>query len=211
MLCEIVAAALSEDRATLQPSRISDAQHVLVKGLADLGVDISIDEDFGVVNVAGCRGYPPDTDAIVTVEGDTDALPLLLAVAATGLGTRLVRAPFGAGVSAIPTVSSGLRDLGCGLTCEEVVDGVEYSIAASGLRGGRLYFSGSRRGLELAALLLAAPLCRADVQIELSKPLDRTEPVIEAESAMKNRGVELIRNGFQRFIIPAPQFYGRPA
>jgi len=110
----------------------------------------------------------------------------------------------------IGDLAAGLRQLGASLTCLEREGYPPLFIEAAGLAGGLARISGETSSQFLSALLMAAPLARAPVAIEI---IDRlvSEPYVAMTLALMARyGVRVERPAPLRYEVPAPARYASP-
>jgi 3-phosphoshikimate 1-carboxyvinyltransferase len=74
-------------------------------------------------------------------------------------------------------------------------------ITASGLRGGKTKIAGDISSQFLSALLMVAPYAKSPIEIELTTELNSKPYVDMTIAIMRDFGVEVERNGYNRFTI----------
>jgi 3-phosphoshikimate 1-carboxyvinyltransferase len=79
-------------------------------------------------------------------------------------------------------------------------------ISASGLPGGKTKIAGNISSQFLSALLMVAPYAQSPVEIELTTELSSKPYVDMTIAIMKDFGVEIERQGYERFVIE-PSFF----
>eukprot|EP00850_Spirogloea_muscicola_P021527 SM000252S09079 [mRNA] locus=s252:120792:122870:- [translate_table: standard] len=139
--------------------------------------------------------------------------PLAAAVAAAGGHARYV-------LDGVPRMRErpiadlvdGLRQLGVDIECCLGTGCPPVAINANGgLPGGKVRLSGAVSSQYLTALLLAAPLALADVEVEIADRLVSVPYVDMTLQLMARFGASVDRHGgWQRFSIPGRQAYRSP-
>jgi 3-phosphoshikimate 1-carboxyvinyltransferase len=138
------------------------------------------------------------------------AMRPLTAVLAAGRGTFVLRGVARMHERPIGDLVTGLEQLGARVTCLEHAGYPPLRIDAAGLPGGIARISGATSSQFLSALLLAAPLARRSVTIEITDRLV-SEPYVEMTLALIARfGVTVRRSGALRFTVAAGQRYRSP-
>jgi 3-phosphoshikimate 1-carboxyvinyltransferase len=79
--------------------------------------------------------------------------------------------------------------------------------ACKALKGGNVQVRGNRSSQFLSALLMLAPFCENDVELEVEADLVSPSYVAMTRSMMKSFAVEITSLSFQHFCIPAQQKY----
>jgi 3-phosphoshikimate 1-carboxyvinyltransferase len=105
---------------------------------------------------------------------------------------------------------TGLRQLGARVTYLGVEGFPPLQIDARGLSGGSARISGATSSQFLSGLLMAAPLARGPVTIDITDTLVSQPYVAMTLALMRRYGVQVTRAGALRYEVPAPQRYRSP-
>ena len=214
----LLLAALSEGTTTVHDLLDSDDTRVMLTALEQLGCRI---ERLGghTVQVQGLGGALPVTEAALFLGNAGTAMrPLTAALAllATSLGGRFE-------LSGIPRMHErpigdlvdALRQLGCPVTYLGQDGYPPLRVGDGGVTSLRLdapiRVRGDVSSQFLTALLLALPLvARQDIVIEVVGELI-SKPYIDITLQLLQRfGVAVVRDGWQRFTVPAGSRYRSP-
>ena len=207
----LVTAALADG-----PSRLSgvlfadDTQHML-GALERLGVTVRADPASEIVDVTGCDGHLPASEADLFCGNSGTTIRFCTALCALGFGdyrldgvARMRERPIGG-------LGQALQALG---TLVEYVDREGYPpliVHARGLRGGEVHFDTPPSSQLVSALLMAAPYARSDVMIAIDGTLV-SEPYVRMTLAVMDAfGVTVldrVADGAARYVVAAPQRYG---
>lgn len=103
-----------------------------------------------------------------------------------------------------------LRQVGANISYLESEGYPPIAIQNSGLKGGKVQIDGSISSQFLTALLMAAPLASGDMEIEIIGDLV-SKPYIDITLAMmKDFGVSVRNDNYQRFFVQGKQSYISP-
>ncbi len=83
-------------------------------------------------------------------------------------------------------------------------------IFAQGLDGGKTKIRGNVSSQFLTGLLLAMPLCKGRIEVEMDGPLSSMPYVALTLQMMETFGVKIENDNFRRFILENPQGYRSP-
>jgi 3-phosphoshikimate 1-carboxyvinyltransferase len=209
----LLLSALAEGET--QVTRVLDSEdtEVMLSALRALGV--------------GVRGHAGAREAVwIAGKGgplDAPSGSLHLSLGNAGTAMRPLTAVLAAGrgvftLSGVPRMHErpigdlldGLAQLGARATSIERDGYPPLRIEADGLRGGTARISGATSSQFLSALLMAAPLARGHVALEITDRLV-SEPYVAMTLALMARyGVRVERPAPLRFEIAAPQGYRSP-
>src|SRR5262245_7233620 len=138
------------------------------------------------------------------------AMRPLTAVLAAGHGAFVLEGVPRMHERPIGDLVAGLRQLGGQVTYLGREGYPPLRIEASGLAGGTARISGKTSSQFLSALLMAAPLARAPVAIEIADTLV-SEPYVAMTLALMGRyGVRVAQPRPLRYEVPAPRLYRSP-
>jgi 3-phosphoshikimate 1-carboxyvinyltransferase len=194
----------------------SEDTDVMLAALRALGVEV--------------RGHPAGRGA-VWINGKAGPLnaplgqskPLELFLGNAGTAMRPLTAVLAAGrgdfvLTGVPRMHerplgdliAGLRQLGAQVQCLAREGYPPVRISAAGLAGGVARISGATSSQFLSALLMAAPLARAPVVIEITDTLVSQPYVAMTLALMARYGVQAAPSAPLRYEVPAPQRYRSP-
>ncbi len=213
----LLLSALAEGESEVTHVLDSEDTEVMLAALRTLGVGIRGEPGAGSLFIRGMGGTL-NTSGAEPVElflGNAGtAMRPLAAVLTAGRGRFVLKGVPRMHERPIGDLVTGLRQLGASVTYREQDGFPPLGIDAgdgqgSGLAGGTARISGATSSQFLSALLMAAPLSRAPVTIEIVDHLV-SEPYVEMTLALMARyGVKVARPAQLRFEI-APQRYRTP-
>ncbi len=199
-------AALADGASTLAGAATADDSARMAENLRQLGIAIDA-EPPDLLRVSGCGGVIPEHEAELDVRGAGTVMRFLTAFCCLAQGQfridgseRMRERPIGALVN-------GLRELGAQIDYDGQAGFPPLRIAAAGLPGGHAVFSRAISSQFASALLLAAPLARQDVLLELRGGVPSRPYLDMTIAAMRAAGVELLGDGSGRLVVPAWQSY----
>uniref|UniRef100_UPI00334124B1 3-phosphoshikimate 1-carboxyvinyltransferase n=1 Tax=Castellaniella defragrans TaxID=75697 RepID=UPI00334124B1 len=209
----LLLAALAEGSTRLEGLLDSDDTRVMLAALRALGVAIDDADPTGVV-VTGAVRWPADDADLFLGNAGTAFRPLTATLALMGGSYRLSGVPR-MHERPIGDLVDSLRGLGCAIDYEAHDGYPPLRIGAGCPDAGRVVrVRGSVSSQFLTALLLAAPVLAArqgrEVVIELDGPLISKPYILITLNLMARFGVEVAREGWHRFVIPAHARYRSP-
>ncbi len=198
----LLIAALAAGRSRLEGVLVADDAAVMATAVSTLGAQLRrVDDDPTVVDVDGVNGRWTSAGADLDLALSGTSLRFLTAAVALGRGrfrldgsARMRERPVGDLVSA-------LRGLGVrvGAAGGDAFPPVE--IDADGLPGGVTEVAGDRSSQFLSGLLIAAPYARAATTVRVTGEL-QSRPFVDLTLAvMRDFGVEVQRDGYERFTV----------
>jgi 3-phosphoshikimate 1-carboxyvinyltransferase len=220
----LVAAALADGTSVLRNVLFAEDTLLMMEALRTLGIALTSDEPDCVVEVSGCRGHIPESEANLFCGNSGTTLRFLTAMVALGQGrfhldgiARMRKRPIGGLVEALQALGAGIEYPG-----EEGFAPVV--VHAHGLRGGHVAFDSPQSSQLVSALLLAAPYASRDVLIEVAGDVPSIPYLKMTTAIMEQFGVAVLENlggagsrglkpaarerdGTLRFIVEAPQRY----
>lgn len=197
----LIVAALAEGSSTLTGVLESQDTRVMIDSLRRLGLSVAHDEAAATVTLTGCAGdIPTNGAAELWLENSGTSIRFLTALCTIGAGrfrldgnARMRERPIGELVDA-------LRQLGGDVRCELENDCPPVVVTARGLPGGSARVGGKISSQYLSALLMAAPLARGPVTIEVAGGLVSEPYVAMTLAVMASFGV----------TVDAPQHESTP-
>ena len=186
-----------------------DTNHML-NALRALGVSILVAEDGTGCRVQGVGGPFPATEAELFLGNSGTTMRSLCAAICLGEGDftltgepRMWERPIGDLVDALRALGAEVRYL--------KADGYPpLRIQASGLPGGEVKIKGNISSQYLTGLLLASPLCKSDMTIEVDGELVSKPYINMTIDVMSRFGVDVENRGFRTFEVAGGQHYVSP-
>lgn len=207
----LLLAALARGETRISNLLDSDDVRHMLNALSALGVSVTLSDDRTRCVVQG-RSGPLNADQALTLflgNAGTAMRPLAAALAAsqgefdlTG-EPRMAERPIGDLVDALRACGASIEYLG-----QEGFPPLR--IHGHGLQGGRIRIRGSISSQFLTAMLMAAPLCRDDLEITVEGELVSKPYIHITLDVMKRFGVSVENHDYQRFVIAAGQQYVAP-
>ena len=206
----LLLAALSKGTTEIRELLASDDTDRMLEALKTLGVSVEHigDRNYHVVGVP--NGFPNKQADLFLGNAGTAFRPLTAALALAGGHYKL------SGVARmherpIGDLVDGLRQIGADITYLSNEGFPPLDIRPATIRtGGVIKIKGNVSSQFLTALLMALPTTGVETTLEVVGELI-SKPYIEITlRLMKQFGVEVQRDGWQRFIIPGKQHYVSP-
>jgi 3-phosphoshikimate 1-carboxyvinyltransferase len=206
----LLLAALCQGTTTIHDLLESDDTRVLLDALGGLGCKLS--RNGASVLVHGCGGAFPQQSLQVFLGNAGTAMRPLAAVLAVLGGDYLLHGVARMHERPIGDLVDALRGIGCVIHYEGQVGFPPLRIGRPSLRLGRtLGVRGDLSSQFLTALLIALPLvAQEEVVIQVHGELI-SKPYVEITLALLSRfGVQVHRDGWSQFTIPAGSAYRSP-
>lgn len=203
----ILAAALARGRSILSNVLFADDTEYLLGGLQQLGISLQTDREERRVEIDGCAGHLPASQADINCGESGTMLRFFTALCATAAGTYRLAGRGRLHDRPMAPLVDALRGMGALFEFEGLEGQAPLIIHGQGLRGGQIDVDSSISSQFASAILLASPCSHSDVLLSLTgAPV--SEPYVRMTcSVMRAFGVELVTEDFRRIIVPAPQAY----
>ena len=195
----LLISALANGTTRLTNALFSDDSHYFAQALQSLGFDVQLNEANHEMTVTGLGGKIPAKKAELFIGNAGTAARFLSAFLALGNGEYILDGEPRMRERPIKDLIDSLNALGVKVEAENHCPPVE--IYAKGLYGGRTKIAGDTSSQFLSALLMIAPYAQAPIEIELSTELNSKPYIDMTVSIMKDFGVEIERDGYERFTI----------
>ncbi|XP_009418331.2 3-phosphoshikimate 1-carboxyvinyltransferase 2 [Musa acuminata AAA Group] len=215
----LLLSALSEGTTVVDNLLNSDDVRYMLAALKTLGLSVEDDVATKRAIVVGCGGQFPAGKAskeevqLFLGNAGTAMRPLTAAVTAAGGNAsyildgvpRMRERPIG-------DLVAGLKQLGADVDCFMGTNCPPVRVnTTGGLPGGKVKLSGSISSQYLTALLMAAPLARGDVEIEIIDKLISIPYVEMTLKLMERFGVKVEHtDNWDKFFIKGAQKYTSP-
>ena len=218
----LLVAALAEGITVLKNALFSDDSSYFSGALRHLGFDVVIDPVQAKMIVTGRGGIIPRRKAELFIGNAGTAARFLTAFLTLGNGNyildgdaRMRERPIGDLVSALESLGAKIVNVHthssarpASATSQPICPPI--NIHASGLPGGRAEITGNISSQFLSGLLMVAPYARNPVELVVTTELN-SKPYVELTLAvMSDFGVEVTRQGYERFVIHPAHYQSRP-
>lgn len=200
----LLIAALANGTTRITNSLFSDDSRYFAGALKTLGFDVQLDEVISEITVIGLGGQIPSKKAELFIGNAGTAARFLSALLALGEGEYILDGDPRMRERPIGDLIDSLHQLGVDL--EATSNCPPVKIFAKGLPGGKTKIAGNISSQFLSALLMVAPYAKSQVEIEVTAELNSKPYVDMTIAVMKEFGVEVERDGYERFIIQPSSF-----
>lgn len=167
----LLLAALAGGHSRIEGALFSDDTRYLAEALNRLGIPMHADEARCIFEVEGKGGAIPRESADLFLGNSGTSTRFITAALALGHGDYRVDGVSRMRERPIADLLGALRQLGVDASSELGTGCPPVRVRANGLRGGRTRLRGDASSQFLSALLMAAPLSRDGVEIEIIGPL----------------------------------------
>jgi 3-phosphoshikimate 1-carboxyvinyltransferase len=195
----LLISALADGTTHLTNALFSDDSRYFAKALQTLGFDLHLDEEKFEMTVTGLGGKIPSKKAQLFIGNAGTAARFLSAFLTLGNGEYILDGEPRMRERPIGDLIAALNQLGVELEAKNNCPPVE--IFAKGLYGGKTTIAGDISSQFLSALLMVAPYAQGPIEITLSTELNSKPYVDMTVAIMKEFGVEMERDGYERFTI----------
>lgn len=204
----LICAALAEGRSTLTGALDSEDTRVMIEALHKLGVAVEARERGETLQVQGCAGQPPHSQADLFVANSGTTIRFLTAMLAATQGRyrldgieRMRQRPIGDLLEALSQLGANCRSE-TNNGCPPVV------IESRGLTGGVARIRGDISSQYLSGLLMAAPYAKEEVEIVVDGELVSQPYVHMTLGVMRAFGVAADGGDLKRFRLPVARYQG---
>ncbi len=211
----LVLAALASSRpqasdtvSTLTGALRSEDTEVMIDCLGRLGIAVDCDWPAARLTVPARGGEISVAAADLFVANSGTTMRFLTAMVCLGHGRFRLDGVPRMRERPIQDLLDALLQLGVRISSEQSNGCPPVVVEADGLLGGHVRIRGDISSQFLSGLLMAAPLARADVLIEVDGPLVSWPYVAMTLELMRQFGVEVEISGRQRFHVPGRRSYG---
>jgi len=211
----LLIASLANGTTHLTNALFSDDSHYFAKALQTLGFDLQLDEANYSMTVTGLGGKIPAKKAELFIGNAGTAARFLSSFLTLGNGEYILDGEPRMRERPIGDLVEALAQLGCNIRAMQNAEGgiqngqicPPIKISASGLKGGKAKIAGDISSQFLSALLMTAPYARSPIEVELTTDLNSKPYVDMTIAIMKEFGVEIERQGYEKFIIHPSSFF----
>jgi 3-phosphoshikimate 1-carboxyvinyltransferase len=218
----LLIAAMADGVTTIQNALFSDDSAYFSGALRQLGFAISLDPAHAEMKVKGQGGVIPAGNAELFIGNAGTAARFLTAFLTLGKGNysldgdaRMRERPIGDLVAALESLGATITEIPAesnktGEISKQTSICPPIQIHANGLAGGRTEIAGNISSQFLSGLLMVAPYARNPVEIHVATDLNSKPYVDLTLGVMSNFGVEVERQGCERFVIQPAHYHARP-
>lgn len=214
----LLIAALAKGQTSLENALFSDDSRYFANALKVLGFEITLDPTSNRMTVVGCGGQVPNKKADLFIGNAGTAARFLSAFLTLGNGeymldgdSRMRERPIGDLVSSLVQLGASISPANGIGWLDEADIFPPLKINASGLPGGNTIISGEISSQFLSALLMVSPYAQNPVEINVLTELNSKPYVDMTIGVMSEFGCEIIRDGYQRFLIQSGRYFSIPS
>ena len=201
-------AALARGDSELRGALFSDDTRYMTEALGRLGVQVTSRPQEGCIEVAGCDGIIPASQADLFVGESGTCARFLVGLTALGHGTYTIDGHRRMRERPIQDLLDGLEPLGVRATTRYANGCPPVIVEADGIAGGRTRMPGGTSSQYFTSILLAAPYAKQDIEIEVLGDLISKPYIDMTLSGLRSFGAEFSREGYGRFRVRAGKGYG---
>ena len=205
----LVCAALADGVSLLKGALDSEDTQVMASALDQLGIRQSRDLVANTIEVHGCGGRIPATQAELYVANSGTTVRFLAALAALGHGEFRLDGSPRMRERPIQDLLDGLNDLGSDARSERNTGCPPVRVRAAGLRGGQASVRGDISSQFLSALLMAAPYAAKPVELTVVGELVSKPYITATLSVMEAFGVHVDAERLDRFTAASAIYRAR--
>jgi 3-phosphoshikimate 1-carboxyvinyltransferase len=206
-------ATLADGVTILQNALFAEDTIIFARALRDLGFEIEMEPQAGLMRVRGENGRIPVMKASLSVGNAGTAARFLTAMLTLGDGVfridgsaRMCQRPIEGLVLALNELGAQVKPVTLQRRGKVTLPLV---VSARGLKGGKTRIQGDVSSQFLSGLLMASPYASTEVEIKLQGTL-QSKPYIDLTlKVMKDFSVNVESETFDRFLI-SPQRYVSP-
>jgi len=203
----LICAALADSRSTIRGALNSDDTQVMIESLRRLGIQVDCDWDEYKIDVTGCNGNIPNSQADLFVGNSGTTMRFLTAMCCVGQGNYRLSGVPRMHERPIAPLADGLRKIGA-IIATENGDCPPVNIQADRLCGGSLSIAADISSQYASAILMALPYAEDFSVLHLKRPVI-SKPYIDMTcSVMSKFGVDVIRlDEFFEYSVEPNQIY----
>ncbi|GAA5497140.1 3-phosphoshikimate 1-carboxyvinyltransferase [Rubritalea halochordaticola] len=207
----LLLAALAEGKTEITNLLDSDDVRYMLGALKQLGVDYELSEDGTRCVVTGKGGPLTDAGSYELYLGNAGtAMRPLSAALCLGRGEFTLTGEPRMEERPIDALVDAMRQGGCQIDYLKSEGYPPLKITADGFAGGKISIDGSISSQFLTAVLMSAPLAKADTEIEIVGELV-SKPYIDITiHTMAQFGVTVENDNYERFLVKSGQTYQAP-
>jgi 3-phosphoshikimate 1-carboxyvinyltransferase len=214
----MLVSSLADGETTLTNALFSDDSRYFADALKQLGFAVISDPQNSSLTISGLGGLIPSHNARLFIGNAGTAARFLSAFLTLGEGEYILDGDARMRERPIADLVTALRQIGANI---EPLEGKTSNapgqisppvkIIASGLPGGKTKIAGNISSQFLSALLMVAPYASSPVEIELTTEL-ASRPYVDLTLAiMKDFGIELQRDSYERFRSTPAHYSSHPS
>ncbi len=198
----LICAALATGESVLRGALDSEDTTVMIDALRQLGLEVHHDRAAAEVRLTGCGGRFPCDRATLYAANSGTSIRFLTAALTLGQGHYRLDGSPRMRQRPIEYLLAALRQLGADVRSELDNGCPPVVVESRGLPGGTARIAGGISSQFLSALLMASPLAKRPVVLQVAGPLV-SKPYVEMTLAvMRAFGVDVEHFGFERFLFP---------
>ncbi len=206
----LVCAALADGSSTLTGALDSEDTRVMAAALAQLGISVQPNWLQQQIDVTGCGGQLPTSQAELYVANSGTTVRFLTALVALGNGRFRLDGTERMRERPIDDLLAVLAQLGVAARSQHGTGCPPVIIEAAGLTGGMATVRGDVSSQFLSGLLMVAPYARGTLELAIQGELVSQPYVHMTRAVMESFGIKIeAAADLQRFKVPPAHYQGR--
>ncbi len=203
----LITASLAKGESVLEEFLACEDTLYTVKGLQELGVEISTDGEH--TKVQGTGGEFPSVGGRkeIFLGNSGTSYRLLLSTIALARGEYILTGTPRMHARPIGDLVRALNELGVEASCVEKGDFPPVCVKAKGIRGGKVEIAGDKSSQYVSSLLLAGPYAEKDLEVAVTGGLVSQPYVDVTLDVMKAFGISVDRDGYRYFKVYSGKRY----
>ncbi len=205
----LILAALAKGPTTLTDALDSEDTRVMVRALQTLGLEVEHRPEERTIQIEGCGGKFPESEAQLDLANSGTSLRFLTAMLATGRGTYRLDGTPRMRQRPIQDLLDSLKGLGANASSDNGTGCPPVTIKADGLDGGFAFVRGDVSSQFLSGLLMALPYARDMTTVEVDGVLVSIPYVTMTLALMETFGISVVNRKNRRFDIKPGTYQGQ--
>ena len=203
----LIIGALSDGETILKNVLFSDDTVYMYKALQSLGIEIDADESACEIKIKGRSGEIDVPSEPIFIGNAGTAMRFLTSLVTLGEGDFVLTGDERMQERPIGDLVEGLQNLGADIAYLNNEGFPPIQLYSSGLTGTMTEMKGDVSSQYFSSMLLSAPYAFNDTEIDVIGDLV-SKPYIDITiNMMKQFGVEVVNEDYQRFVVPCGKVY----
>ena len=202
----LIAAALAYGKSNLKNALVSEDTQFTMEALRQMGIQIEVNRD--EVRVAGKGGRLEPCEAPIYLGNSGTSMRLLTGVVALGEGTYTLTGNDRMQMRPIKDLLDALQQMGIKARSIKGTGCPPVEVTAATISAQQVDINCQNSSQHLSALLLMAPGTSRGLEIRVAGGPPVSRPYVDLTvELMETFGIQLDREGYQKFKVPGGQLY----
>ena len=202
----LIAAALANGASNLKNALVSEDTQFTMEALRQMGIQIQVNRD--EVSVAGKGGRLEPCETPIYLGNSGTSMRLLTGVVALGKGTYTLTGNDRMQMRPIKNLLDALQQMGIKARSVKGTGCPPVEVTAAAINAEQVDINCQNSSQYLSALLLMAPGTSRGLEIRVAGGPPVSRPYVDLTvELMETFGIQLDREGYQKFKVPGGQLY----